>query len=458
MSEVHFYLINKNKEKTSLEAIIRYKGERYKMPVGESVNPLFWNPVKYRCKEVREYPEGKEINDRLKEWDKLISDIIYDFGKDLTIPTQKQFRACVEKSLDEKDPDNIVEEKTIYLTDFIQTFIDSAERSHNTIKRYITTLNMIKSYECKKRLTFDDIDMRFYNSFKKWMNSKEFKDDEGNLIRKGYSVNYFGDMIKNIRVFLFAAEEEGIQVNPGFKSKNFKPISEESDSIFLSVDELLKIHRMEITEEMILNAFPTTIVNVKHNMERKIQSLVDNKDRFLIGAFTAMRFSDYGDLDGIKSTDEYITKKRTQKTGIKVVIPMHWVIREILEKRNNILPAPISNQKLNDSLKEIGLLAGFNEMETMTITRGGKKETTQFDKFKLITTHTARRSGCTNMYLSGIDIYAIMGFSGHKTVKSFLKYIKVKQEENAIRLKDHAFFLKDPPQSTDHGQSESSRN
>lgn len=441
MSEVHFYLINKNKEKTSLEAIIRYKGGRYKMPVGESVNPHFWNSDKYRCKEVREYPDGKDINERLNEWDKLLSDIFYNYGKDLIIPTQKHFRERVEKILEEREKgQGIDKEDKIYLTDFIKTFIDEVERSPNTIKRYVTTLNILKIYEGKKRLLFEDMDMRFYNSFKKWMNNKELKDDEGNLIRKGYSINYFGDMIKNLKVFLNEAKERGIATNLGFESKNFIPVSEESDSIFLSVDELLKIHRLEITEEMILNAFPTTIVNVKHNIEHKIKSLNDNKDRFLIGAFTAMRFSDYGDLNGLKSTDEYITKKKTQKTGAKVVIPMHWIVREILERRNNVLPVPISNQKLNDSLKEIGKLAGLNSTESVSITLGGKKVITNYEKWELITTHTARRSGCTNMYLAGIDIYAIMGFSGHKTVKSFLKYIKVTQEENAIRLKDHAFF------------------
>jgi len=46
------------------------------------------------------------------------------------------------------------------------------------------------------------------------------------------------------------------------------------------------------------------------------------------------------------------------------------------------------------------------------------------------------------MSLAGIDAIAIMGFSGHRTVKSFMKYIRVKQEHNAIRLKDHAFFKK----------------
>ncbi|MDR0692346.1 MAG: site-specific integrase [Prevotellaceae bacterium] len=58
----------------------------------------------------------------------------------------------------------------------------------------------------------------------------------------------------------------------------------------------------------------------------------------------------------------------------------------------------------------------------------------------LVFFNEARRSGCTNMYLAGIDIYTIMGFSGHTTEKSFRKYIKIKQEENAQRFVEHPFF------------------
>jgi len=161
------------------------------------------------------------------------------------------------------------------------------------------------------------------------------------------------------------------------------------------------------------------ILKVKGNLHRKIESLTDARDRFLIGAFTAMRFSDYGNIDGLKSTDDFISK-RTEKTGTKVVIPMHHVIREILERRNNQLPRPVTNQKLNDSLKELGRLAGIDENVDITMTKGGVRVTETFKKWELITTHTARRSGCTNMYLAGIDAIAIMGFSGHRTVKSFM--------------------------------------
>ena len=46
-------------------------------------------------------------------------------------------------------------------------------------------------------------------------------------------------------------------------------------------------------------------------------------------------------------------------------------------------------------------------------------------------THTARRSGATNMYLAGIPTIAIMKVTGHKTEREFMKYIKITEEQTA---------------------------
>ena len=58
-------------------------------------------------------------------------------------------------------------------------------------------------------------------------------------------------------------------------------------------------------------------------------------------------------------------------------------------------------------------------------------------KYKLIASHTARRSFATNSYLMGIDILAIMQITGHKTESAFLKYIKVEGIQYAQRVKDY---------------------
>ena len=55
-------------------------------------------------------------------------------------------------------------------------------------------------------------------------------------------------------------------------------------------------------------------------------------------------------------------------------------------------------------------------------------------------THTARRSGATNMYLAGIPTIAIMKVTGHKTEREFMKYIKITEEQTAWTDEPPLFF------------------
>lgn len=57
-------------------------------------------------------------------------------------------------------------------------------------------------------------------------------------------------------------------------------------------------------------------------------------------------------------------------------------------------------------------------------------------KWQKLTTHTARRSFCTNMYLLGVPVMTIMSISGHRTEKSFRSYIKASGEEHAQIMKE----------------------
>jgi integrase len=71
-------------------------------------------------------------------------------------------------------------------------------------------------------------------------------------------------------------------------------------------------------------------------------------------------------------------------------------------------------------LKEVASLANIKELIETTITRGGKVEKSVLPKFKLISTHTARRSFATNLYIADIPAISIMKITGHKTERSFM--------------------------------------
>jgi integrase len=67
----------------------------------------------------------------------------------------------------------------------------------------------------------------------------------------------------------------------------------------------------------------------------------------------------------------------------------------------------------------------------------GKKEKVEVKpKYEWITSHTCRRSFCTNEFLAGTPVELIMKISGHKSVKDFYKYIRITPEEAAQRIKE----------------------
>jgi integrase len=109
----------------------------------------------------------------------------------------------------------------------------------------------------------------------------------------------------------------------------------------------------------------------------------------------------------------------------------------------NSLPPAISNQKLNEYLKELCELVPTlhapidkeHKKNLNTKTKGPKLIKPKM-KFELVSTHTARRSFATNNYNKGISANILMKITGHKTEKSFYKYIRVTPKENAQRLRE----------------------
>jgi hypothetical protein len=89
----------------------------------------------------------------------------------------------------------------------------------------------------------------------------------------------------------------------------------------------------------------------------------------------------------------------------------------------------------------LGQKAELKDDVVIASTKGGKRHTENFKKHELITTHTARRSFATNAYLQNVPTISIMKITGHRTEKSFLKYIKISQEDNANKLINHPFFV-----------------
>ena len=129
-----------------------------------------------------------------------------------------------------------------------------------------------------------------------------------------------------------------------------------------------------------------------------------------------------------------------KKTGGKLRIPVHYIVNEIVTKRNG-LPHIISNVKLNVYIKDICELAKIDDPVFIQSYKNGLRVEEKKAKYKLVTVHTARRSFATNMYKSKqLTVQEIMLFTGHKTEASFFRYIKVTKDEMAERLANIDFF------------------
>ena len=91
---------------------------------------------------------------------------------------------------------------------------------------------------------------------------------------------------------------------------------------------------------------------------------------------------------------------------------------------NKALPV-ISNQRMNDYIKELGELCGIKEPTTVTYYSGNKRTDEVFPKHELLGTHTGRRTFICNALALGIPANVVMKWTGHADYKSMQPYIDV---------------------------------
>lgn len=375
-----------------------------------------WDEKNQRIRNRASIENKDEKNGLLVNLEKYFNDLEYNALKEGKTPTYKEVKKWFEQYF---TPETETVQHSLF--SFIEEFIEISKTrphyktgvpvSHNTIKAYNNTYRLLKEFSREVyKIDFEDINLNFYYDFIEWLEASNF------------SKNYIGNQIKTLKTFMNDAVEKEQTTNLQFKSKKFIKLTEDAVDIYLTNDELLKIWNLDLEDK-------------KLNLAR---------DLFLIGAFTGLRVSDYNNLHkkNIKTVNgvDILYLQETQKTKNTVAIPIHPIVKTILQKHGNKPPKKMPDQHINYAIKDIGKLAKINDFEYKTQTKGGKKVTVKHHKYKLITTHTARRSFCTNAYLSGMSSIDIMAISGHKTTDSFMKYIKVSNEQKAIRMASNSFF------------------
>ena len=140
-----------------------------------------------------------------------------------------------------------------------------------------------------------------------------------------------------------------------------------------------------------------------------------------------------------------------EKTGNTVVIPiLNNNLLCIAEKYNYEIPKVsdvILNRYVKKILKDLSkVVPSLAKLERTVLTmrertmeeRGevsfmrDAKGYVVKPRYDLVSSHTARRSGITNLYLTGLfDEVQMMSVSGHKDAKTFREYVKLSSDEIA---------------------------
>jgi integrase len=127
----------------------------------------------------------------------------------------------------------------------------------------------------------------------------------------------------------------------------------------------------------------------------------------------------------------------TVKTADSLIIELNNHSKTILDKYKDVhfeydkvLPV-ITNQKMNDYLKELAELAEINEPVRETYYRGNQRIDEVTPKYALLGTHAGRRTFICNALSLGIPAQVVMKWTGHSDYKAMKPYIDIADDIRA---------------------------
>lgn len=193
----------------------------------------------------------------------------------------------------------------------------------------------------------------------------------------------------------------------------------------------------------VLTPKKTAVQNV-YLTEEEIQKIVDyvpRNDReklvqaqFIIGVLSLARHSDFVNFDESNIVGENLVYV-SQKTKIQASIPVSPTLRRFLKVQKELIAkgVSVSDDSFNDIIRRICCKCGIDE--PIKLYRRG--ETTTKPKWEYTTSHTARRSGITNLYLRGLDLLTIAKLCGHTNTATTMGYVCCGMRELPQEAKDY---------------------
>lgn len=395
MATVNFYLKDrKSKDDTLIYLIFRFQGQTLKYSTGEKILPKSWNTSLQRAKKTSN--GHSELNFYL---DKVSEEITKLYRTDKTNVVElspDSLREQLNKSLN----NNTTKKKGFfdYLSDYIE--VQKGKVTKGTVAKYHALYNTLHNFQQSKKfkLSFDNMNLAFYDKFELYLNS-----DLGLL--NNTKAKYF----KTLKAFLNWATER--EYNTKIIYKKFRSSEQDADIISLTDDELMSLYSFDLsTNERLSNV----------------------RDVFCFACFTGLRYSDIARLRKVNVTKDEI-QITMQKTKERISIPLNDFSKEILERHDYRLTI-ISNQKMNDYLKELGKLAGINDEIVVTKFRGIERIQFKEPKYNFLSTHTGRRTFVTLSLEKGMRAEMVMSITGHKTYSSFKRYIEITNSVKKVEM------------------------
>ncbi|MGV3528925.1 MAG: phage integrase SAM-like domain-containing protein [Flavisolibacter sp.] len=433
MPEIHFYI--KKPERITKKSLIylqmNYRGamvgERHRFVFSTKyvIDPKDWNKkgerVKSRSIESKETIRWKNAVNAFLDELRDQCQIAYAEELETGIPAPATLKRRLIAFLDSKKPNQ--EKPTLFK--LIQRFVDGeiltakgTKQAVNTLKKYGTAQYHLQEFQKKHRYTVDfhTINLDFYYKYVSFLRSELTL--KQNSIAKSVAI---------LKQFMQQAVDLGYTNNMEFKNRKFVATWEETDAVYLNSSILQRLYEFDLSG--------------RPGLERV-------RDLFIIGSHTGQRFGDYTSLKRehfmVQDGKTYI-RRITEKTKDSVVIPCSGAVLELFKKYKGEFPK-ISNQKFNEMIKEVCKMAGESKKIPEMLEKGRLMTEPDAQLWETISSHTARRNFCSNLYLAGVPIIDIMAMSSHRTEKSFLKYIKISKLDKAKRVGEHidAKWIKEP--------------
>lgn len=397
-------------ENVPIRMRVNFASKRIEFTTGYRIDAAKWDTDKQRVRNGctnKLKQSASEINASLLGYYTEVQEIFKKFEVEEIMPTPEQIKEAfnaLHKPIKEVTPRKSTPNAFYKVFDeFVRDCGRQNDWTDSTYEKFAAVKNHLMNF--RDGLTFDFFDEKGLNDYVTYL--RDVKEMRNSTI---------GKQLSFLKWFLRWAFKKGVHQNNAYDSYKPKLKSTQKKIIFLTWEELNKLREFEIPAAK--------------------QALDRVRDVFLFQCFTGLRYSDVFNLRRSDIKGDHI-EVTTVKTSDSLIIELNNHSKAILDKYKDVafeddkvLPV-ITNQKMNDYLKELAELAGIDEPVRQTYYRGNERIDEVTPKYALLGTHAGRRTFICNALALGIPPQVVMKWTGHSDYKAMKPYIDIADDIKA---------------------------